>query len=227
MFFIQLLLTGKRVLFFLQNFIFPQFCALCDVLLEDEMLLCSSCVRVFQPVVSKKIGITKKHHFVLHAFSLYKNECKPLVHAKYYGNQALFYDLGYLVAQHIEKSTLLFDVIVPIPLHGTRYAWRGFNQSETIAKAIAHRTGKPVIQALKRTKITKYQSHLSKDLRQENVKSAFSISLSIAEFEQYKNARILLVDDLYTTGATIQEAVCELKRYGMKSIEVFVVFRGQ
>lgn len=207
---------------------FPDFCALCDVVLFEELLLCKNCVGILQPVASKTVIISKKIQFTVFAMSLYKPQLKPIIHAKYYRNRALFYDLGKFMWHNQEAlKNLDFDIIVPIPLHWTRYAWRGFNQAEEIAKGMSQISGKPIVHLLERSKKTKFQNTLNKEERLLNVSNTFSIALSVTDYLAYKDAKILLVDDLYTTGATITEAVKTLTILPQKStfINVYVFCR--
>lgn len=201
----------------------PDFCALCHKLLSDTLLLCCSCLQEVQPVASKTIVINKKQKYTIHSFSLYTVAFKQLIHAKFYGNRALYQELGLLAYQHATIRDTDFDIIVPIPLHWMRYAWRGFNQAEEMAKTISKRSGKPIVHFLKRVRQTKYQSLLKKEERSKNVCAAFQIALSVAEYKKYKDARILLIDDVLTTGSTIHEAI---KTLGVSfSIHVLVAFR--
>lgn len=198
----------RKFLNAIRAFFFPDFCALCDVVLFSELLLCKNCISILQPVASKKVVLSKKIQFTVFALSLYKPQLKPIIHAKYYRNRALFYELGkFMWEQQEALRNLDFDIIVPIPLYWTRYAWRGFNQAEEIAKGISQISGKPIVHLLKRSKKTKFQNTLNKEERFLNVSNTFSIALSVTDYLVYKDAKILLIDDLYTTGATITEAV--------------------
>jgi len=120
--------------------------------------------------------------------------------------------------QHID-----FDIIVFIPLHWTRYAARGFNQAQIIAEHLAKKTGKPVIPFLIRSKKTKFQASLSVDERDANVQDAFRIDKKYAH--EITGKKILLVDDLFTTGSTIKSAAHALYLYNPIKIDAFVVCR--
>lgn len=217
----------NRLLYFAEKFfnvvLVPNFCALCHQFLHDTFLLCHSCFKNMQPVAPKTVAITKNRAYIVHALSLYKEELKPLIHAKFYGNHALCQELGLLTYLHATVCNTDFDIIVPIPLHWTRYARRGFNQAEEMAKAMSKQSGKPIIHFLKRVRKTKYQSLLKKEERPENVRSAFQIALSVQDYKKYKNMRVLLVDDLFTTGSTVEEAIKALDV--SSTVHVLVAFR--
>ena len=103
--------------------------------------------------------------------------------------------------------------LVPIPLHWTRYLWRGFNQSYLLAKHISSITKIPVVHALKRVKRTAQQTQLNKTEREQNLRDAFVLSTSIPQ------RRVLLVDDVYTTGATMHAAAIAVQQTGAKRID--------
>jgi ComF family protein len=103
--------------------------------------------------------------------------------------------------------------IVPVPLHWQRQNWRGFNQAALIAKKLAKSFGLPYLELLKRTKNTTSQTTYDAATRRLNIKNAFSLNISIS---QYPN--ILLIDDVWTTGSTLQECCYVLKKNGVKKV---------
>ena len=112
------------------------------------------------------------------------------------------------------------NLIVPIPLHWRRRWSRGFNQSEAVARGLAEVLRVPVSnRMLKRTRYTPLQTTLSPSERRENVKGAFRATLS----KDFRNFRILLIDDVLTTGATAHEAAKALKAAGAAQVHVAVV----
>lgn len=102
-------------------------------------------------------------------------------------------------------------VFVPIPLHTTRFKWRGFNQTETIARAVAHSTNGTVVPLLIRTKNTETQVGKEKLERQTNIQKAFAINKK-SLFPLSLEHTIILVDDVVTTGSTLKEAYKVLAR---------------
>ena len=106
-----------------------------------------------------------------------------------------------------------FDAMVPVPLHARRLQDRGYNQAEVLAKLISQKNGIPVITALKRTKNTRRQSSISVvEKRSENVENAFSINADV------KGKKILLVDDVRTTGSTARACAKELIENGASEV---------
>lgn len=116
------------------------------------------------------------------------------------------------------------DLIIPVPLHYRRLASRGFNQSGWLASGLARQTGTPYSpDALRRTKPTTTQGGLSARERFRNVRNAFEVRASRAELVE--DRRILLVDDVYTTGATLKACTRALKKSKAARIDVLVLAR--
>lgn len=124
------------------------------------------------------------------------------------------------------------DAIVPVPLHPRRYAERGFNQAELIGNIVADFTGLPVLLALRRARYTRYQAKLPKEDRGENVAGAFAMPTLPAGRQALRadvniaGKRLLLVDDVYTTGVTMQECARVLRAAGAISVSGFAVAHG-
>ena len=118
--------------------------------------------------------------------------------------------VSFVVRDFWKSDVPNFDLLMPIPLHPRRKRWRGFNQAEIIAKDLAGKFKVGLGDQLIRNRETKTQVGLSKKERRENISGAFSL-----RSDGYIRGRnILLVDDVYTTGATMQEACRILKKAG-------------
>lgn len=116
------------------------------------------------------------------------------------------------------------ELIVPVPLHYTRLVQRGFNQSAWLAQAIGQAAGRRVcVDALRRTRRTPSQAGLSTRARRRNVTGAFEVRAGRRKLVEGR--RILLVDDVLTTGATLNACVRALKRAGARQIDVLVLAR--
>jgi ComF family protein len=114
------------------------------------------------------------------------------------------------------------DVIVPVPLHWSRLMKRKYNQSAFIARDIAKKTGKVYAPtAIIRYKKTKSQGHLSPKLREKNIKNAFTANPKI----DVLGKKILLVDDVYTTGITANECAKVLVKAGASGVYVITLAR--
>jgi ComF family protein len=115
-----------------------------------------------------------------------------------------------------------FDAFVPVPLHSVRLREREFNQAEVLARLVARRTGKPVLHALKRVRYTTTQTRLDRDERMENLRNAFRVRHASA----VQSRHLILVDDVFTTGSTVDECARVLRQAGAASVRVVTVARG-
>ncbi len=125
---------------------------------------------------------------------------------------------------NLNKTSNLFDfVLVSIPLHKKKLKQRGFNQAEEIAKELSENLKLPVFNnILIKTKQTPAQVELEKGEREKNIKNVFLCQ----EPESMINKKILLVDDIFTTGSTMEECARILKDAGAKEVRGVVVARG-
>ncbi|HRD38869.1 MAG TPA: phosphoribosyltransferase family protein [Bacteroidia bacterium] len=145
---------------------------------------------------------------------------KILHEIKYKGNQLLAYRAGQWYGEKLKEHPDFANIhgIIPVPLHAKKQKQRGFNQSEEFANGISSALGIPVVKdCLVRTKFTSTQTKKSKAERWDNVKDKFEL----IHPEQLKNKTVLLVDDVITTGATID--ACYQALSNAEGINVSVV----
>ncbi len=159
------------------------------------------------------------------ALVVYDQEVFPLLHKMKYGpNVSLARFMGELLISNLGKELKALDpdLVVPIPLHVSRLRHRGFNQAAIMGKAVAKGLGLPLqLGILERRKASPPQVGLSRAQRRENVKGAFYVRTP----DLIKRKNILLVDDVYTTGATLKEASRELRRKGAEQVHVLTFAR--
>ena len=153
-------------------------------------------------------------------FGLFDSYNRELLHRfKYYGDRPtgefLGRGLGNLVASIKNQDS--WDGVVPVPLHWTRKWSRGFNQSSILAGAVSKALGIPVLAALRRVKRTKDQTKLSRQKRPANVRGAFRAAKNV------EGKKLLLLDDVTTTGATLEECRRALVEAGAVEISAAVV----
>jgi len=162
----------------------------------------------------------ENYHFFNKAICVAKYEgvARNLVRKLKYDNcKYLAKALGLLMSEKLKKSEFFgqIDYVIAVPLFEKRINERGFNQSQLIAETIAKECSFKVLNnALKRVKNTPTQTSLSSEQRRKNVKNAFEV----VEKTALKEANVLLVDDIITTGATLDEISRLLKRYNVKNI---------
>jgi len=161
----------------------------------------------------------------LHFYGRYSGPLRDLILGyKFKGNfgrTKLLSDMAYRALP--PEISRLPDLIIPVPLHRKRLLWRGFNQSTEISRIIGKRLDKPVLhKGLTRIRNTPPQTRLGREERQTNIKGAFR-----AAPKQIRGKAILLVDDVYTTGATLRECARTLKRAGASRVDALVLARAQ
>ena len=134
--------------------------------------------------------------------------------------------MGTEVAVTFSQLSNFVDIILPVPLHVTRYAERGYNQSAKVAKGLAKSLDKIYLKdAIKRTRPTPTQTGLSITEREENVRGVFK--LSDRRIAQLKGKRLLIVDDVITTGATMASIGAELATAEPKEVGFFALAAAQ
>jgi ComF family protein len=154
-----------------------------------------------------------------YCFGSYEGVLRELIHPYKYGRvKTLARPLGAMLAAALPREER-FDAVTPVPLHWRRQWQRGFNQSELLARTIARRCGVPVIHALKRVRPTVAQAGLSNTGRRQNVAAAFRPRRAV------EGKRILLIDDVMTTGSTAAACALALKRAGAAKVALLTVAR--
>jgi ComF family protein len=157
-----------------------------------------------------------------YSYGFYDGPLRELIHLLKYGKiQTLAAPLGRLMSLALPREQR-FDAIVPVPMHWRRRWARGFNQSMLLARALARRTGLPVFSAVGRSRFTPPQAGLTGARRRENMTRAFEVRKP----EDVKGRRILLVDDVLTTGATAGACARALRRAGAVHVAVLTVARA-
>jgi ComF family protein len=116
------------------------------------------------------------------------------------------------------------DVLVPVPLHWWKHRMRGFNQAELLARELSLGGGMPVFNALRRSRLTVTQTQLAREDRRLNVRGAFGLRRSFPRHIQGRH--VLLVDDVLTTGATLDACAAALLEEGAASVRALTAARG-
>jgi ComF family protein len=172
---------------------------------QGQCTLCSHGLRAFEAA---------------YCFGAYEGVLRELIHLyKYAGIESLARPLGDLLMRALPLD-LQFDAVAPVPLHWRRRWQRGYNQAELLARSLARRTGIPLRNCLRRRRATNVQAGLSNTRRRQNVSGAFR-----ARADAVEGRRILLVDDVMTTGATANACAQALRRAGAQTITVLTLAR--
>jgi ComF family protein len=184
------------------DLLFPPACVGCH---RVGSLLCPKCVAAIIPVPARVIPSLD----AICAAGAYESPLSDAVQAlKYHGATRLAGPLGALLATQIAACGWEVDLVCPVPLHPNRVRERGYNQAALIGAAIARTLGCPAIAAAERLRDTPSQTHLSARERRDNMAGAFG-ALPAA-----RGQRVLLVDDVLTTGATLSACAAALRDAG-------------
>lgn len=202
--------------------IFPFFCLGCA---QEGTVICEDCFLQINPrleIVQQKPKVLDEV-YVLGEFDHQNVFTKLIEYYKY----SYVYEAGEALQRLIHKSTQNMrefkevDCVIPIPLHRKRFAYRGYNQSDILASALGDVFECKTIGALKRVKATQQQARLSRQGRTENMKDSF-----VCCDKTIQKKSVLLVDDVFTTGATMAEAAKVLKKNGATRVIGFAVVHG-
>ncbi|MBN1258484.1 ComF family protein [Candidatus Peregrinibacteria bacterium] len=226
-----------RIITFLLDTLFPPTCASCK---KEGAFLCEDCVRAF-----KKRKIRPRPSFVRlpKEFAYMDGVIYALDYAKNPGIQAAIQQFKYkftrelaayfadLVSEKLGQLSMAKNgkiILIPVPLHPKRLNYRGFNQAEVIGRAVGERMGDRVeiIPLLARVRHTAQQAKLTKKERHANLENAFILNKKcVHKFEPGKSI-YFIVDDVCTTGATLENCAKVLKENGFKKVYGLVVARA-
>ena len=212
----------------LWNLLFPPKCPGCNGYVEHKGQWCNEClVRVCRPhLLPLDREMTELFLGGIWALGLYEGELRNMLRQlKYQQKQVMVPGLHSFVTEGLHRITALQEnlVAVPVPLHKAKLAQRGFNQSQLIFQKPLADYGIAMEDWLIRTKATKPQYGLSGVQRRENLYQVFEL----AGEKSLQGRRILLVDDIMTTGATLLECGRVLKKAGAVDITGLVVASGR
>lgn len=211
---------------------FAYFCPDCIKEIKQTELVCPFCERpslggVVHAVCKRKFGLDG-----LWSLGVYEGSLRTAIQKlKYKWVSEVAKELIDITIEYWAKNPpILLDrikkdqgkswVITAVPLYPTRERWRGFNQSELLAKLFAQKLGLRYETILKRIRNTTPQMKLHASERKKNIRNAFSLTIPYT-----LNANILLVDDVWTTGSTLKECCYILKRGGAKTVWALTIAR--
>jgi ComF family protein len=232
----------------LLDILFPPICHLCKVFIPDagDVHLCPRCLEQVTSICSPHCSVcgipfatedgidhicgpclahAPSYHAARAAF-VFAGPVQDLIHRfKYSHKTHLHRPLALMTARHLAAfaAGTAAELIVPVPLHKKRLRWRGYNQAVLLAAVLAKEWRLPVARsALQRTRWTEPQINLAADERQQNVKGAFAV----VDPRAVLGRRIILVDDVFTTGSTVEECAKTLKKAGAAEVSIVTVARA-
>ena len=239
----QALKTGKYLL----HILFPRTCFSCnkDLPYDAKAPLCVSCengLTLPGPLICARCGVVLKsggaHCFhcrgskedtfkckIIRSACNFNEFSRGLVHAlKYQRADYVASYMGEFMARRFSMFTELAgaNLVIPVPLYKARLKKRGYNQSELLARVFCKATGLALdITSLVRVRDTQSQTHLGRKERQENMADAFAVNNPQA----VKGKTVLLMDDVATTGATLEACAQALRKAGAKRVMAFTFAR--
>ncbi|MCD7837202.1 MAG: ComF family protein [Lachnospiraceae bacterium] len=227
----------------IMQWLFPLRCPICDGIVvpygEKICLRCMGRLKLISPPWCMRCGkklrkqgeycedCRRRQHNYIRGRALYEyDSVAEAIYRFKYGGRAEYADFfGEEIFRYLGDfiREVSPDALVPIPLHKSRRKKRGYNQAELIAEAVSGYSGIPVYKKLlrrvKNTKPLKLQNPVE---RQNNLKKAFIIAQNDVKLDT-----ILIIDDIYTTGSTIDEAAAVLRKAGVKNIYFITLACGQ
>lgn len=205
----------QRFFRFVLDQLFPRACLGCG---KEGVDVCAACLAKLplSPLWQDVEGLP-----VWSAYEYHTKNLERYIQAwKYHGSRH-FVDAWLLFVPFPEAE---YDVIVPVPLHKRRFLERGFNQAEQMASCLAERVGLPMVLALRRCRYTKPQAQCSGEERRINVRDVFAADRALVD--RVHGKRVLLIDDVVTTGSTVLACAKSLKEAGAASVEAWCLARG-
>ncbi len=223
-----------RILEGLLDLVFPARCPVCDRPAPFSELICPECKKKLRYVGQPRCLKCGKHiaddrqeyckgcRIIAHKYEkgrglfAYQSAARSMYRFKYAGRQEYARFYAQEIVEHLGRTIRGWrpDALVPVPVHYTRKRERGYNQAEVLAREIGRRMDFPVdTRLLKRVKKTLPQKMLSDADRQNNLKRAFKIGRN-----DVKLKRVIIIDDIYTTGSTIDACAETLKNAGVEKI---------
>ena len=230
----------------ISSLFYPATCAVCAADVEFHEYLCENCrsraprikppfcakcSEPFSGAITQTFTCANCAHRILHfdsAVAAYRSRgmVRKLVHEFKYGrHRHLRHPLAAWLAEAMNDPRLAgrrFDLIVPVPLHPARQRERGFNQAELLAELLGNRTAIPLRPILERIRYTKTQTAYDRAERMENLQDAFRLRKK----EDVRGLRLLLIDDVLTTGSTLSECARVLKEGGAISVHAATAARA-
>lgn len=215
----------KRALGTAVDAIFPRHCVRCD---KEGSLLCTTCKIDWRPTIPTIEMQRKAPHGLFSSFHYADPIANQLIRSwKYHFDESAWRHLQNLISlndSHIDRTVIdgHFDCVVPLPLHSKRLCERGFDQAERIAEMMHEKYYLPVRHVIARSRSTGRQADRNIDDRKKEMTQNPFIWIGSRPVPK----RVLLVDDVWTTGATAIAASRELRRAGVETVWVYTIARG-
>lgn len=229
----------------LLGLVFPSRCLICErpidssrrsplclehfrEIIPAEPPVCSKCGgKMFgesvESLVCEKCRSKTVYYDAGYSAYIYAAALRELIHLfKYAKRRYLQSFLGGLMLDYLREHAEMsqYNAIVPVPLHWWRYCWRGFNQAADLARPLSKQFRIPILKrSLRRVRYTRPQVGLSPDERKSNIRNAFKVSRPA----KIAGKNLLLIDDVITSGATLNECARMLKGAGASGVTILTL----
>ena len=202
--------------------IYPNVCGICGEICKES--LCKKCAIKMRKYEINLINKHKKMYFneSMHIFKYDEIIRQKLIEYKFQDKAYMYKTFAKIILKNKKVCGFLekYDIIIPVPIHKKRRLKRGYNQTELIAKEICENINLELkTDILIKQRNIKAQSELNRNERKENIKNAFKVKNA----DKIIDKKILLFDDIYTTGSTVNECSQILGKAGAKQIGVLTI----
>jgi ComF family protein len=218
------------------NLFFPRNCAGCNnTLVSNERFICTDCLmhlpktgfwkEVENPAAKLFWGKIKIEYAASYCYFQKKSRIQKILHhLKYKDMQEMGEMLGKLFGEELLNTPFgSTDLLIPVPLHKSRLRKRGYNQSDLIAEGLSKTLSIPVnAKAVVRTKATETQTNKGRFARWQNVENIFSV----VDRQSIENKHIILVDDILTTGATLESCATEILKIPGTKVSILTLAKA-
>jgi len=232
---------ARRVGYSILDILYPPHCFLCGKGLSTHRYICKSCLTSFDQIsgpICEKCGRPtvkaggvcsecakgEREFFLARSFGLYKpgsGLAEAITGFKYEGEKALGKDLALLFGRGKTAALLDYvDGLTFVPLSTDKLEERKFNQAELLARVVSRKNGIPLFETLVKTESTRPQAELNREERLVNVEGSFTWE------EPVEYSSVLLIDDVFTTGSTVDECSKVLKEAGAERVYVATLARS-
>lgn len=205
------------------DFIFPPVCGFCEKI--DTKYICKDCLKIVNTIALNKQDYYSNKFFKKHLYIFQYEDIirEKILKFKFENEAYLHRTFAEAILNNKENIRFIeqYDYLIPVPIHKKRKKQRGYNQSELIARVISDEVKNIKFQTniLKKDKNIVPQSTLNQKEREKNIKNVYKI----VNKEKIKNKKILLLDDIYTTGSTANECSKVLIEAGCKEVGILTI----
>lgn len=214
--------TEQKLLENIKELLFPKVCGICGKIAPTP--ICLYCRRKIELLIESNIVNVHNKYFEKQAYMFNYNGIirEKLINYKFNEQAYLNETFADIIIKNEKICRFIknYDIIIPVPIHRKRYKERGYNQTELIAVRVAKNLGILVAKDVLLKEINnKPQSELTKNEREQNAKNVYRIQNE----QKIRNKAILIMDDIYTTGNTVNECSKMLKQAGASEIAVLTI----